>query len=441
MKRIILLFAAAVLCVSCFEKLEFGEGWTPGEDITDPEPEEEEFVINSFPDNGSAVKSLVFDSGTDGHIYYRIPAMIETRSGKILAFCEARNTKAPFYEGNEGKFAGIPVFQQGSSADSGDIDLVMKSSDDGGATWSGMTTLFNDGNNVCGNPAPVMDITTGRIFLFWCWQKCGSQKSELFPSILDGHTRRVLYAWSDDEGKTWSEPVDMTTTLKSKDWTWYATGPCHAIQVMAGSHKGRIIIPCNHRDAANVHNYSHCCWSDDHGATWNLGGTTAVGGNESCIVELSDGNVMTNMRIAPDDMPAGVNAKCRALSVSKDGGVTWGSFDRIESLTDPGCQGATANYHDKGKPTSILLMSNCHNASSRSNMTISASMDDGKTWKSPYTVFPTRAAYSDIFVLSDGSVCVLYESGYGKYGAVSTYEQINFHRLPASIAASSLGLK
>ena len=442
MKKIFLFLATALMCVSCFEKLEFGAGWKPGGD-PDPDPEtpQLEFKINTFPDGGEVVKSTVFEAGKDNHIYYRIPAMVETKGGKILAFCEARNTKADFYEGHEDQFQGIPVYQQGSSKDSGDIDLVMKVSEDGGATWGGMVTLFDDGNNTCGNPSPVLDHATGRVWLFWCWQKNGSQTSTFFPSILDGHTRRVLYTYSDDEGQTWAPFVDATPELKDRDWTWYATGPCHATQVFTGSYKGRLIIPCNHRDAANKHNYSHCCYSDDFGKTWKLGGTTAVGGNESCIVELSDGSVMTSMRIAGDDMEEGVNANCRAFSVSKDGGASWGTFDRVESLIDPGCQGSIFNYHNQGKPTSTLLLSNCHHSTTRKAMAISVSKDNGKTWTTPYSVYDSRSAYSDVFVLSDGSVCVLYENGYGKYGTINPNELISFQRLPASIAATKLNLK
>lgn len=440
MKKTLLLIATALVCVSCFDELEFGADWKP-EDKTEPVPEpEQQFKVNSFPDDGKVVKSTVFEAGTDNHIYYRIPAMVEAKDGSILAFCEARNTKADFYEGNESKFEGIPVFQQGSSKDSGNIDVVLKISSDGGATWGPMTTLFDDGNNTCGNPCPVLDHFTGRIWLFWCWQKNGSQESTYFPSILDGHTRRVLYTWSDDNGKTWAPHVDATSSLKEKGWTWYATGPCHATQVMTGTFKGRLIIPCNHRDAANVHNYSHCCWSDDHGATWQLGGSTAVGGNESCITELSDGSVMTSMRIASDDMPEGVNAKCRAFSRSTDGGASWGTFDRVETLIDPGCQGAVFNYHDKGNPTATLLLSNCHHSTTRKAMAISVSKDDGKTWTTPYSVYDSRAAYSDLFVLSDGSVCVFYENGYGKYGTINPNEIISFHRIPASKVASELKL-
>ncbi len=435
MRKTLLMTAIALVCVSCFERLEFGADYKP------EKPDDSSEVVDiSYSDDGAEVKSVVFEAGTDNHIYFRIPAITETKKGTLLAFCEARNTKPDFYK--ESLFPGITPYQPGDSKDTGDIDLVLKRSIDGGATWGDMITIFDDGNNVCGNPAPVVDWSTGRIWLFWCWQKCGNQASSLFPSILDGHTRRVVYSYSDDDGLTWTGPVDMTATLKESNWNWYATGPCHATQLVSGAHAGRLIVPANHRDSATKVNYSHCFFSDDHGKTWTLGGSTAKAGNESCIAELSDGTILTGMRIAADDLAEGLNAKCRAFSRSTDCGVTWGTFDRVETLVDPGCQGAIANYRkgDQELPSSTILLSNCHNSSSRRDMSISVSKDDGTTWTTPYTVTLGRSAYSDIIVLWDGSVVLFYENGYGKYGTANPNEQISLLRIPPSLVKTKLGI-
>jgi sialidase-1 len=431
MKKILIISIVLLFITSCFKELKFGEGWV-APDQTD-NPTEEKPV---YPDDGTKVSSIPFEAGLDNHVYFRIPALVETKAGTLLAFCEARNTRVAFY--SEAKFPGITTFQPGDSNDLGDIDLVVKRSTDGGATWEDMITIQDDNNNTCGNPSPVIDQSTGRIWLFWCWHKAGSS-SQLFPTISDGHTRRVLYSTSDDDGKTWSNPVDMTSTLKDNAWQWYATGPGHAIQKVSAPHKGRIMIPCNHRIASTNVNHSHCVYSDDHGVTWTLGGSTEAGGNESILVEKKDGSIMTSMRIAPNDRPAGENTACRAFSTSTDGGVTWGTFDIVESLKDPGCQGSIVNYLEKGKPSDIMLLSNCH-ASSRKNMTISVSKDGGASWVSNYLVNSGRTAYSDIIVLSDGSVCLLYEAGCGKYTNTSPYERIYFLRIPASIVKTELGL-
>lgn len=432
MKKALFIIPVALFCVtSCFERLEFGADWVPPvvpSDTTEKKP--------VYPDDGQKISSQPFEAGKDNHVYFRIPALLETKAGTLLAFCEARNTTPSFYSAD--RFPGISVFQPGDSNDNGDIDLVVKRSTDGGATWEKMITIQDELNNVCGNPSPVVDQSTGRIWLFWCWQKTAST-SELFSPLPDFHTRRVLYCTSDDDGLTWSDPVDMTSTLKDNAWQWYATGPGHAIQKVNNPYKGRLIIPCNHRIAATSVNYSHCVYSDDHGQTWKLGGTTEAGGNESIIVEKSDGSIMTSMRIAADDRPAQENSKCRAFSTSSDGGDTWGTFDRVETLTDPGCQGSITGWSTDGKPSDTMLMSNCH-ATSRKNMTISVSKDAGLTWKSDYTVYTGRAAYSDIITLSDGSVCLLFEAGVGKYAQATPYEGLYFLRIPASIVKTELGL-
>lgn len=324
-----------------------------------------------WPDKGAIVKSVIFEAGTDNHIYFRIPSMTITKKGTLLAFCEARNTKADFYEGNESLFPTTPE-GLASSKDTGDIDLVVKRSTDGGGTWESMITIVDDRINTCGNPTPVVVEQTGRIILFWCWQRWpATLGSDLVPSITDGHTRRVFM-----------------------------------------------------------------CYSDDDGLTWSVGGTTELGGNESCITELGNGSLMTNMRIASNNVEGG----CRAYSLSANGGATWGAFNRSKELIDPGCQGSIVNYMRQGVASNTLLLSNCHHSSSRSNMAISKSIDAGATWTTPCIVWMGRAAYSDIIVNKDGSVCVMYENGDGKYGKPNPNERISFMRIPPSKLKAQLGL-
>lgn len=309
----------------------------------------------------------------------------------------------------------------------------MKASRDGGQTWLPMVTIADDFDNTCGNPCPVVDESTGRIHLFWCWSKFGAD-SRLVPSITDNHSRRVMYCYSDNDGETWSEPQDLTSTLKKDDWSWYATGPCHAIQVRTGAYKGRLVIPCNHRDNNNKDNYSHCVYSDDNGKTWILGGSTRIGGNESCITELSDGTLMTNVRTV------GLSSPNRASAISTDGGSSWSDWTSHEELLDPGCQGSVINFMDKGTPTSTLVLSNCHYGS-RSNLCLSRSTDNGRTWSTEYVVWKDRAAYSDICLMVDGSLAVMYEAGYGMFGKPNPNEMINFMRIADSSVDAALGLK
>ena len=139
-------------------------------------------------------------------------------------------------------------------------------------------------------------------------------------------------------------------------------------------------------------------------------------------------------------MDLNATVKNRAYAISNDGGDTWGEFTLVPSLIDPGCQGSVSNYFENGKPSNTLLLSNCSNKSSRSNICITASLDNGKNWNMVKQVWSGRGAYSDIIVLGDGSVCVLYEYGSGLFGKANPNEKIGFVRYPASIVRSELGI-
>jgi sialidase-1 len=168
------LFIFSILCTACGDDLKFGpnSGIVIPEEPTEDDPKEDEDPEINYPDNREIVESIVYEAGKDNHIYFRIPALTVTKKGTILAFCEARNTKADFYEGNEDKFPVVPV---GSTKDLGDIDLAVKRSTDGGKTWDNMITVVDDYDNTCGNPAPVVVESTGRIYLFWCWGRYPNQ--------------------------------------------------------------------------------------------------------------------------------------------------------------------------------------------------------------------------------------------------------------------------
>jgi sialidase-1 len=421
--------------VSCDDWKFHGSGTVTKKDTTkkDTAIVKKDTVKYVIPDNGKTVSSMPFESAKDNHIYYRIPALIETPRHAILAFCEARNTEADFYAGHESMFTVTPA---GTSKDRGDIDLVVKRSEDGGATWSAMQTIVNDQQNTCGNPVPVVEPTTGRIWLFWCWHSypTASIKSDLVGSSAGiDQPRRIFSCYSDDDGKTWSAQTDMTSKLEKSDWTWLATGPGHGVVKTSAPNKGRIMIPANHRDG-NSDNYSHCYYSDDKGATWNIGGSSALGGNESQIAEIKSGILILHMRLA------GSKVTYRGSSYSTDGGANWGTLEGNTDLPDPGCQGSISMVPESGMPSSNLLVSNARSSSSRSNMCISKSTDAGKTWAKAYTVYASRAAYSDMIVLSDGSVAVLYEYGNGKYGTANPNEYIGFQRIPKSIRSATLGL-
>lgn len=340
----------------------------------------------------------LFRSGTDGYNTFRIPAIIATRRGTLLAFAEGRKK---------------------SSSDTGDIDMVMKRSEDNGKTWTNLEVLLDDGMNVCGNPAPVTDKKTGNIYLFSTWN-LGSDHE---PDIIKGKssdTRRVFIMVSEDDGRTWSEAKEITSSVKRENWTWYATGPCHGIQIMKGRYRGRLVIPCDHIEAVTEKYYSHVIFSDDNGRTWQMGGATPQDQvNECTVAEISGGRLLLNMRNYDR------TKKSRKVSLSNDGGKSWIDIYPDPVLVEPVCQASLLTYVLPGKKPGMLLFANPANKENRVNMTLRVSYDDGKSWPVSRVLHAGPSAYSDLVRLRSGDVGVLYEAG-----EESPYEGIVFEAIP-----------
>jgi sialidase-1 len=229
---------------------------------------------------------------------------------------------------------------------------------------------------------------------------------------------------SGDDGKTWSAPEEITRSVKMTNWGWYATGPGNGIQLTRGSHVGRIIIPANHseanKDAAHAATYSHVFFSDDHGKTWQLGGTEEPETNESTVAELSDGSVMQNMRSYHKDHR-------RAVATSTDGGATWSRLRLDAALIEPVCQGSLIRdtWPDNGEK-SRLIFSNPASLK-REKMTVRVSYDEGKTWPASQLLFDGPSAYSSLAVLPDKSIGCLFECG-----KKMAYESIVLEKFPVA---------
>lgn len=324
--------------------------------------------------------TYIFESGTEGYSSFRIPAIVTTNSGKLLAFAEGRVN---------------------GRSDTGDIDLVMKSSTDEGKTWGPLNVIWNDGENVCGNPAPVVDRETDEIYLLMTWN-LGEDRERDIIALTSKNTRRVFVCSSDNDGETWSSPTEITNSTKQENWTWYATGPCHGIQLKHEENKGRLVVPCDHIEANTKKYYSHIIYSDDHGKTWKLGGTTPQDQvNECTVAELPDGKLVLNMRNYDR------TKKSRKVSFSNDGGLTWSNIQADSALIEPICQ-ASLLLSEKNQ---TLYFSNPANTNGRINMTLKSSTNLGKNWKTVKVLNSGASAYSDLTLINTNTLGCLYEGG------------------------------
>lgn len=322
----------------------------------------------------------LFERGYNGYALFRIPAIVRAKSGALLAFAEGRMC--------------------GTCGDAGDINMVLKRSTDGGKTWSDLMVVWDDGENTCGNPVPIVDEETGTIHLLMSW-----------------NNTRAFVTHSTDEGLTWSAPEEITADVKEVGWTWYATGPVHGIQIKAGPDKGRLIAPTYTTVTGSGNkSYSFSVYSDDHGVTWQKGNLTRQGDVGECTIAETDQGLLLNMRSSVSN--------ARVFATSTDGGLSWGDNLLQQDLVDPKCQGSMLSIQQNDHW--VLLQSNAA-AQTRTNMTIKRSLDNGKTWDASYAVFYGASAYSDMTQLDDQHIGLLFENG-----DKNPYDRIYFKRIPLS---------
>jgi len=346
----------------------------------------------------------LFSSGQEGYHTYRIPALAVTSRGTILAMCEGR------------KHGG---------GDSGQIDLLLRRSTDNGRTWEETQLIASEEDMTCGNPCPVVDAGTGTIWLPFCKNRADGPET----MICEGKAPRTVWLTrSDDDGATWAEPVEITADVKHPSWTWYATGPCHGIQLSSG----RLVVPCDHIvgehfDRERDPYHSHVIISDDAGETWRLGGTVPKGTNECAVVEVEGGDLYINCRNYR-------GAKRRAAAWSRDGGDSFSEHYWEEDLVEPICQASLtrltrADEHDCSR---VVFANPASEA--RENLTIRLSYDECRTWPVKRVLHPGPSAYSDLAVTGDLDILCLYERG-----VEGAYEHLTLARLPMCWLAAPEG--
>lgn len=329
----------------------------------------------------------VFRGGERGYVMYRIPAIVVSVKGTLIACAEARKT----------------------SGDWAEIDLVMRRSLDGGRTWQPAADWLKIPGITAKNSAAVQrnarlkGITHNNPVLI-------SDRSGTLHALVCVEYMRAFSSRSDDDGVTWSAPVEITATFDEfrpeYDWKVLATGPGHGIQLPSG----RLLVPVWLSTAAgrNAHHPSVTAtiYSDDGGRSWQRGAiavpstSESLDPNETTAATLSDGSVMLNVR---NETKPGR----RWLTTSKDGVTGWSAGRRAEELIDPICFAGFLGVNAAGRHR--LYFSNPNDASKRQNLTLRASDDDGRTWPLARVIDPGPAAYSDLASLADGTLLCLYE--------------------------------
>lgn len=343
--------------------------------------------------------------GPHGTSNYRIPGMIVTGDGVLLAFAEGRRGASD---------PGSP----------GAIDLVMKRSEDGGRTWSSLMIVDSDPAIDFANPTPLFDALTNTAFIVYDQfpDACGSNQDCVGPgNSPDPRDKNqvVWYRTSTDNGLTWSDRRLISKPLRGSDGRYLRTGsvgPGSGIQLRRqsdASMNGRLVVPAR-RDGADalegprVSVEPFVYFSDDHGETWKAGGVTdGPSANESEVVELTNGDLLLDARQS--------EGTSRRRHLSRDGGLTWGPDLRGgEVITTVDASLIRFSAVQDGDDRDRLMFSGPAgdppgSGQGRRHLGIWVSYDEGTTFEAPKVVGGDYGAYSVLQRLDDRTVAVLYE--------------------------------
>ncbi|MPY33046.1 laminin G [Streptomyces adustus] len=351
-------------------------------------------------------QQVLFKASQDpGYACFRIPAIVTTTDGTLLAFAEGR------------------VLNCGDAAD---IDIVLKRSTDGGRTWGPLQVVNEGGGDTHGNPAPIVDRETGRILLAETYNTGRTDSAGC--AVPCDRTPHLQY--SDDDGLTWSAPRDLSSEILPANWnSWYATGPVHGIQLTRGRHAGRLVLGVNTETwngSRVTADHAALVVSDDGGEHWRPGavdswpvaedGTFRQKPSELTLTELIDGAVLVSGREQD-----GTDLGHRTQAVSRDGGDSFTApFHDLPDLYAPQVQCSTLRLGLR------LLLACPGDPDRRRGMMIRSSWDGGRTWDSldrGTTVTTDFSGYSDLTRVDRDTVGLLYEGG-----AVDARDEIRFAR-------------
>lgn len=322
----------------------------------------------------------LFKAGMEGYHSFRVPAIVSTRRGTLLAFCEGRKN---------------------SSEDYGDIDVVYKRSTNNGTSWSPLKVLFSVEGGSCASPTAVADMINGRICVIMSYNDVRYAEKSVSPeyeAIDEWGERRVFLNWSDDDGISWENLQDLTKELLPRHYTWDAIGPGAGIQLRYGAKAGRLIIPALGRNL----------FSDNHGLTWQQQQIRS-GTSEGTIMQLCNGDLLRNDRGASGAFKA---RRRRQISISSNNGNSWSSWRSSEELLDPLCQASLLRYNDS-YPQRLLFLNpatTLPGLPNRKKMSVKISYDDGVTWPVERILDSNNGGYSSMAKTEDGQIASLQEA-------------------------------
>ena len=295
---------------------------------------------------------------------YRIPSIITATNGDLIAAIDER------------------VPSCGDLKWSRDINIVIRKSSDNGKTWGKIEKIIDYPlGQSASDPSMILDKQTNTIFLFYNYMDLDNQKDIYY----------LKYISSNDNGKSWSKPVDITNQISKENWKndfkFITSG--RGIQTKKGT-----LLHC----LVNLQKGTHVFGSNDNGKTWFITETPTSPGDESKIVELNDGSWMVNSRVN--------KLGYRYSHVSNDNGKTWIS-KKEESIIDPGCNGSLIRYSHGEK--NLLLLTNINNKKERKEIVLRYSIDEGKSWSNPKIIYNGEAAYSSMTVMENGNLGLFFE--------------------------------
>lgn len=316
-------------------------------------------------------KHTVFNAGDDNVNSYRIPSIVTTTDGTLLVFCEARRE---------------------SWKDKSRTDIVLKRSTDDGKTWSTMQDLTQGTTGAYMDPTPIVDAITGRVFLFATFWPTNDHS---------GIQNKAFLLTSDDHGKTWTTPKDITSNLLAKGSTPNGFGPGSGLQMQGDIYKDRLILPMRVSDAKGKNTRDVTVYSNDHGATWCLGNNSDAN-NEFQIAESPHNTLIYNARISNG----------RLISRSTDGGITWTKAVKDTYLpgVSKGCQASVLGDGVNLYFTGIKGILATDEFDERARLMLYTSKDGGITWDQGKLLYEHASGYSCITKLPDGRLAVIFET-------------------------------